>query len=169
MRYTIEQDGTPIEIDVQPLGPQTWSVRLGDRPARIVRARRDGDVVHLIDGLKTTEVRLAEVDSERYAWADGQHTRFALLSDRAARIRARSRSADGGSGDRTIRSPMPGRVVKVLVAEGDRVAAGQGVVIVEAMKMENELRAGVDGTVSAVRCAEGDLVDGGAELIVLAE
>ena len=62
---------------------------------------------------------------------------------------------------------MPGRIVKVLVKAGDRVAGGQGLVVVEAMKMENELRAPRDGTVAAVRVSEGMSVDANAVLVVV--
>ncbi len=62
---------------------------------------------------------------------------------------------------------MPGRVVRVLVAAGDRVAAGQGLAVVEAMKMENEVAAPAAGVVSDVRAAPGDSVEAGAVLVTL--
>ena len=62
---------------------------------------------------------------------------------------------------------MPGKVVRVLVKPGDTVAARQPLVVVEAMKMENELRAGRDGTVAEVHVREGVSVDAGALLIVI--
>ena len=62
---------------------------------------------------------------------------------------------------------MPGKIVKVLVRPGDAVAARQGVVIVEAMKMENELRSQNSGTVSDVRVKEGDSVEAGAILVIV--
>ncbi len=76
--------------------------------------------------------------------------------------------AAAASGPVTVKSPMPGRVVKVLVAPGARVASGQSVVVVEAMKMENELRAPRAGTVLDVRCAEGATVEAGQDLVTLA-
>jgi biotin carboxyl carrier protein len=62
---------------------------------------------------------------------------------------------------------MPGRVVKILVKTGDSVAAGQPAVVVEAMKMENELRAPRSGTIRELRCAEGATIDAGQELILI--
>jgi biotin carboxyl carrier protein len=62
---------------------------------------------------------------------------------------------------------MPGRIVKLLVQRGDTVAARQGLVVVEAMKMENELRSPKDGTVAEVRVSEGMSVDAGAVLLVV--
>jgi len=78
------------------------------------------------------------------------------LADRAA-----------GSGPRRIAAPMPGKVIRVLVTIGDAVRARQPVVVIEAMKMENELRAGRDGTVAEVHAREGMLVEAGALLIVI--
>ncbi len=63
---------------------------------------------------------------------------------------------------------MPGKVVAVLVAEGDAVELGQGIVVVEAMKMENELRAAADGVVKTVHVAAGEAVTGGAPLVTIA-
>ncbi len=67
--------------------------------------------------------------------------------------------------EQVVRSPMPGRVVKVLVAKGDAVEAGQGLVVLEAMKMENEVRARAAGTVGEVHVTAGTAVDGNAKLV----
>jgi biotin carboxyl carrier protein len=64
-------------------------------------------------------------------------------------------------------APMPGRIVKVLVKAGDRVAGGQGLVVVEAMKMENELRATGNGTVASVQVTEGMSVEANTVLVVV--
>ena len=71
-------------------------------------------------------------------------------------------------GDGVITSPMPGKVVKLLVAEGDEVEAGAPIVVVEAMKMENELSAPKAGTVQKLHVAQGDTVEGGARLVTVA-
>ena len=84
--------------------------------------------------------------------------------------RERSGSDDdgpGATGPVSIVAPMPGRVVKVLVAPGDAVLARQGLVVVEAMKMENELRAPRAGTVADVRVREGAPVDANVVLVVI--
>jgi biotin carboxyl carrier protein len=84
--------------------------------------------------------------------------------------RRRSRTADAGThahGEQAVVAPMPGRVVRVLVAAGDEVAARQGVVIVEAMKMENELRAPKAGRVKDVGVAPGTSVEAGRVLVVI--
>jgi biotin carboxyl carrier protein len=73
----------------------------------------------------------------------------------------------GTEGRQSIVAPMPGRVVRVLVKPGDRISVGQGVVIVEAMKMENELRSPKDGVVREVKTIEGTAVEAGAVLVVI--
>ena len=72
-----------------------------------------------------------------------------------------------GSGPLRISAPMPGKVVRILVKAGDPVRAGQAVVVVEAMKMENELRADRDGTVAEIHTREGMSVEAGALLVVI--
>jgi biotin carboxyl carrier protein len=86
---------------------------------------------------------------------------------RRAKIAPPARPAADGAAPITIRSPMPGRVVKVGAKAGDKVTAGQTVVVVEAMKMENELRATRAGTVAEVRCSEGAAVEAGQDLVVV--
>ncbi|MEO7133498.1 MAG: biotin/lipoyl-containing protein [Vicinamibacterales bacterium] len=72
-----------------------------------------------------------------------------------------------GSGPQRVTSPMPGKVVRILVKPGDEVKARQGVAVVEAMKMENELRAARDGRVREVSVAEGQSVDAGTLLLIV--
>ena len=71
------------------------------------------------------------------------------------------------TGASAVQSPMPGKVVKVLVAVGDEVKTGQGVVVVEAMKMENELKSPKDGKIKAVSVKEGQAVEAGQSLVTL--
>ena len=88
-----------------------------------------------------------------------------VLQEARGDVRAAARRA---SGPFRLVSPMPGRVVRVLAAAGADVAAGQGLVVVEAMKMENELRAPRAGRVAEVAVREGQAVDAGALLAVIA-
>jgi biotin carboxyl carrier protein len=83
------------------------------------------------------------------------------------RARARGAGTGPGTGPQRVVAPMPGKIVRVPVAAGDTVRAGQPLVVVEAMKMENELRAGRDGTVADVHAREGMSVEAGALLVVI--
>ncbi len=76
----------------------------------------------------------------------------------------RTRTGVGAAGRAAITAPMPGRIVRVLVAEGDEVEAGQGIVVVEAMKMQNELKAPRAGRVTSLAVKAGDSVIAGAAL-----
>lgn len=82
---------------------------------------------------------------------------------------SRARDAEGGepTGVQSLRAPMPGRIVRVLVAHGERVAARQPLVVMEAMKMENELHSPLAGTVTEVRVEAGETVEADAVLVVV--
>ena len=86
-------------------------------------------------------------------------------SERARALAAVFGGRSGAQGDGLVKSPMPGRVLKVLVKAGDEVVAGSPLVVVEAMKMENELSATKSGTVAEVFVAPGATVEGGAKLV----
>lgn len=98
----------------------------------------------------------------------GRTFRAEVLDERAARVRRLSGPAAGPAGAPALKAPMPGLVVRVEVDGGQAVEAGAPVVIVEAMKMENELRAVAAGTVSKVRVAAGDAVEKGQVLVEFA-
>ena len=166
MRYTIEIDGEAVQVDVSALGAGRYQVRVGEGEAQTVSARAGAEGVHLLAGDRSLEVRTGSGarGDDLHVHAAGRSASLTVLDDRAARLRARRASALGG-GDDVVRSPMPGRVVDVLVGEGDVVEAGQGVVIVEAMKMENELRASGPGVVREVHVRPGDAVESGADLV----
>jgi biotin carboxyl carrier protein len=105
-------------------------------------------------------------DGELVVRVDGEPVRLAVPEPRP-RVGRRGHDAGAAGGPAAVSAPMPGRVVKVLVSPGESVAARQPVVVVEAMKMENELRAPRAGTVREIRAAEGASVEAGAVLVVL--
>jgi biotin carboxyl carrier protein len=125
----------------------------------------DGDTLSLIEGSASREVRF-------HRRADGLdvafHGRiFDAVVSRAGRAAVAENGHAADSGPQVIKTPMPGRIARVLVAAGDRVTARQPVVIVEAMKMENELRSPKDGTVKEVLVAAGTAVEAGTVLLVI--
>ena len=87
------------------------------------------------------------------------------LDERARAIRELSGAATQASGPAHLVAPMPGMIIRLNVAQGDQVRAGQGLVVMEAMKMENELRASVAGVVRKVLVAPGSAVEKGALLL----
>ena len=136
-------------IDVARVG-DTWSLLVGDGPCR-----------------RSYEVTFSEGSGQ-----SGQLTVYVngtpVVVDMPGRGRRRATpEADDRGGPVAVSAPMPGRVVKILVKVGDAVSARQGLLVLEAMKMENELRAPRAGTVKEVRAAQGALVEPGAVVVVL--
>lgn len=93
--------------------------------------------------------------------------RSAAVEVRDPRSFNRNRQAGIGHGRQTVSAPMPGKVVRVLIREGDVVEAGAGLVVVEAMKMQNELKAPKAGKVTRLSAKEGDTVTAGEPLVVI--
>jgi biotin carboxyl carrier protein len=148
---SIRVDGVETGIAVEQAEPGLWLLRHGSEQ---VLAHVDG-----AGGKLTVELRRPGRDPAVIATE---------VSDaRRARIAAPARAAADGTTPVTIRSPIPGRVVKLAAKAGDRVAVGQTVVVVEAMKMENELRAPRAATIAQVHCVEGAAVEGGQDLVTL--
>jgi biotin carboxyl carrier protein len=148
----ISVDGVARALDVRQVEPGVWSLMDGTHQAI---AQVDGAAPKLSIELATAGHDPLVVPVEV---APARSSPVAALAQRP------SASA---SAPAALRSPMPGRVVKILVKTGDRVTAGQAVVVVEAMKMENELRATRAGTVQALRCEEGAAVESGQDLVVI--
>jgi biotin carboxyl carrier protein len=152
--------------------PGEFAVSVKGR-TRIVNASWiDSNTLSLIEGSSVRDVRFQEgADGMLRVAFDGKHFETAV-SSKKDRVQfsdptARKSSPDPSTGSHTVKAPMPGRVVRVLVAVGDRVNARQGVVIVEAMKMENELRSTKEGVVKEVNVLQGAAIDAGMVLVVI--
>ena len=133
-------DGKTVTVDARMLQPGVMSLVVEGRQYRCVL---DGDAV-LIDG-----------------------RRFAFEVSDPRSLQGRRGVGEGAVGPRTVKAPMPGRVVRVLVAVGDDVSEQQGVVVIEAMKMQNELKSPKAGRVIRVAVAVGDTVGAGEVLVVV--
>ena len=167
MRYTVEINDRLVPVEITALGTGRYQVQIDGGAPKYLDASVDGDQVHLLTEQSSFRVVLGTKGTAQHAHTRGAMTQLTVLDSRTARRRASAGGGAAGAGAATVRSPMPGRIVSVLVTEGDTVTAGQGVVIVEAMKMENELRAEIDGVVSKIHVKPDDRVDGNAELINL--
>jgi biotin carboxyl carrier protein len=142
-RFTITVDGAAQQIDARALRPGTWSLIIAGTSYVVdLDHRRTGIAASIGDSCATLRVE------------DALHRR--LASAAGARPQPRGEA---------LRAPIAGKVVKVLVAVGDQVAAGAAVIVLEAMKMENELAAERGGTVSAIHKAAGQAVDTGDLLV----
>jgi len=147
-------DGTTHIVDAHRVGESAWSL--------LVRGDGADDAPRSVDA---SFAQMAGGDLDVHV--DG---RVVSLQIRPAGSFGRQKKAGPGgsaSGPQRIVAPMPGKVVRVLVKPGDEVRARQGLVVVEAMKMENELKAARDGRVRDVSVVEGQSVDAGAVLLVV--
>jgi biotin carboxyl carrier protein len=128
------------------------------------------DAAVLVEGATRTRVRFVTEHGHPEVLVDGWHLDVAVESERRASLREKARrgagTADHG-GPTEVRAIIPGRVVSVSVAPGDEVVAGQQLLVVEAMKMQNELHAPRAGTVSSVAAGTGRTIEVGDLLLVL--
>jgi biotin carboxyl carrier protein len=141
-----------------------WTLTVDGRPVPVDMVR-NGERWSLLVGARSYDVAVERTGSfDRTVYLDGNAIALSLSNGRARRGRA---EGSGGAGPMRIVAPMPGRVVKLLVSTGEHVAARQGLVVVEAMKMENELRAPRAGTVTELAVAAGTSVEAGTLLVVV--
>jgi len=163
---------------IAKLGARSYTVEIEEVGRSLYRVAVEGNEF-LVDGKKTgltnysliVDNRSFEVDvditeDEYRVLVDGRSYHVELVDERRVRL--------GGAqpgiqleGRQQVLVPMPGKVIAVLVGEGDRVEKGQGLVIVEAMKMENEVRSPIAGEVKQVRVKTGDALEAGALLMVV--
>ena len=182
MIYDVEVNGRTRRLEILKRG-KTFEVSVDGR-----KQAADIAVVNDIWSLILSDVDNGEAGSEDAAVArrsheiaivehqatgdlsvhvNGRLITVTVSGARPAWTRRGQDAAGSGKGPAKVVAPMPGKVVKVLVKPGDAVAARQGVVVVEAMKMENELRSPKAGTVVEVRATEGTSVEAGATLVVI--
>ena len=160
------------------LGDKTYTVEIEETGKSLYRVAVDGSEF-LVDGKKTGvtnyslivdnrsfEVEVDISEDEYRVLVDGRSYHVDLLDERRMRVGG-LQSAIELQGRQSVSVPMPGKVIAVLVSEGDPVERGQGLVIVEAMKMENEVRCPINGEVKEVRVKTGDALEAGAVLVVV--
>ena len=160
------------------IGERSWSIELGPsgvivdgEPVDVDLARIEGGPIRSLR-VEGASHRLVARRADREKWdlhLRGRRIRAHVVDERTRAIREMTGAAAGPVGPRPIVAPMPGMVVRVEVSEGDIVRAGQGVVIVEAMKMENELTAEADAVVTRVLVSEGEAVEKDQLLVDLAD
>jgi biotin carboxyl carrier protein len=143
--YRILEAGESLTLDARRVASGRWSILWGAR-SFAVDIRRRGSSYEVQVGGRTYRFDLVDPDRS-----------------------GGSGAGTGASGGGDVTTPMPGRVVRLLRAVGDPIRRGEGVVVVEAMKMENELEAPRDGVVLEVRVREGDRVEGGVVLAVIGD
>jgi biotin carboxyl carrier protein len=157
--YLVSIDGRDVEVDVKHIDG-TLSLLIGTRSYEVlVGPPRDATMMIHVNGVPV-EVSVTAAVEATPSTSLGTGPSHPSPGRTAA-------TASEASGPQQVKAPMPGKIVKLLVKPGDRVESRQGLVVVEAMKMENELRARSAGTVAEVRTVEGASVEAGAILVIL--
>ncbi|HXG65719.1 MAG TPA: biotin/lipoyl-containing protein [Blastocatellia bacterium] len=163
MKYEADIDGRQVTLEVEQRNGQV-TAKIGERSYSLKVISPESGVYLIFDGDNVYEARVspAEADALRVKVRDRVFT--ANIIDRKRR---RSASEHGAEGQQPLTAPMPGKVVRILVEADSEVAAGQGVVVVEAMKMQNEIKSPKAGRVTEIRVSEGDAVSAGQVLAIV--
>jgi biotin carboxyl carrier protein len=169
MTFEIELNGRTRTVSVEKASGGTFRVSLDGRPQDLDAARVGIYGLSLLHGRsgvsREIQVTPGSTRGELLISLAGR-TITAVVNGSRTRRAGPDRGA-GAHGEQSIMAPMPGRVVRVLVAAGDEVAVRQGVVVVEAMKMENELRSPKAGRVKEINVTAGTSVEAGRVLLVV--
>ena len=164
----IQMNGCTRRIELSespddPSGPIEYNID-GETKQADVSLLSPGVLSLVIDG-RSYRCILDEGPTGRAVLLDGKRFAYALDDPRSLRSR-RGAAADTG-GPRPIKAPMPGRVVRILASAGDAVEAQQGILVIEAMKMQNEMKSPKDGRVVRIAVSVGDTVQAGQVLAVI--
>ena len=167
MQYEIEVAGKARQVTVVRTGG-AFAVTVDGNTRHVDAARIDAQTLSLlVDTMSRKSYDIVAMPDP----VPGQWTVYVGATPVTVALNGRRRRQKAGgpaaSGPQRVVAPMPGKVVKILVQAGEAVRARQPLVVVEAMKMENELRAGRDGTVADIHAQEGASVDAGALLVVI--
>jgi biotin carboxyl carrier protein len=163
MKYEAEIDGQPLIIEFDQRDGRV-SATIDGRAYDVEVLRPEDGVYLILAGEHVYEARVSPDTSGKFNVRIRDRVFSARLIDRKHRRHGEEHSQEG---PQQLIAPMPGKVVRVLLQEGDEVEAGQGVVIVEAMKMQNEIKSSKKGRVLEVRVSEGETVNANHVLAVV--
>jgi len=164
MKLVIQINGAARELEILEPGPNCRYrfAQAAERTAN-VELPEPGAYSILTNG-RVYEARVEETPAGLVVLVDGHRFEIDVQDPRRWRSKA---AGGGGEGVAAVRAPMPGKVVRVLVAAGDSVAAGQGLVVVEAMKMQNEMKAPRAGRIIKIAVEAGSAVSAGEVLATI--
>ena len=165
MKYSVEVAARIVEVEIDESG-----IKVDGRPTQAVLLGAPRTAQRRLARGQLSRGVLAMPGDEAGSWRlvfDGSRVEALVLDERGRIARNAGRSGAAATGSGTLKAPMPGLVVRVLVSVGEEVEAGQGLVVVEAMKMENELKAGRSGKVERILVEKGSRVEKGAVLLEL--
>src|SRR3954447_19573254 len=164
MIYEVSVDGKPHRLEWDRAEGR-WKCTLDSKPVMIDAVLTRPDVLSVLIEGKAFEIKRERTAADLHLWVGSARFEVELRDPRS--LRERRGAGIGDQGARKLLAPMPGKVVRVLAAEKSTVEAGQGVIVVEAMKMQNEIKSPKKGTVQKVLAAEGTAVNAGDVLAIV--
>jgi biotin carboxyl carrier protein len=164
MLFHVSIDGKTYRLELQRI-EERWQCRLDGREVSLDALLARRDVLSLLIDGKAYEIKRERTATDLHLWVGSARYVAEIRDPRSLRSR---RGSDADSpGPRKLLAPMPGKVVRVLLQEGSEVAAGQGVLVVEAMKMQNEIRSPRHGRVEKIVAGAGAAVNAGDVLAIV--
>ena len=169
MHYDISVDGKVYRVDLKkvsaPNQQDHWICRLDGREISVDGVQLGSNRLSLVSDGKSFEIRRETArDIERVLVRGRQYD---VTVQDATSLKSRKRSVADNAGSLKLTAAMPGKVIRVLAKDGDTLQAGMGILVVEAMKMQNELRSPKDGRLKQMLAREGMNVNAGDVLAVL--
>ena len=164
MIYDVNIDGKNFKLDLER-GEKGWRCHLDDREIQMdaVLARRD--VLSVIISGKAYEIKREQTPTDLHLWVGP--VRYAAEVRDPRSLRGRKGAGIDDAGPKKLVAPMPGKVVRVMVVQGEQVEAGQGILVMEAMKMQNEIKSPKKGTMQKIVAYEGASVNPGDVLAIV--
>ena len=163
MTYDVTIDGKNYRLELNRADGR-WSCRFDGREVEVDAVLARPDVLSLRIANQAYEVKCERVAGDLHLWVGS--ARFAAEVRDPRSFRGRARMMDD-HGPRKLTAPMPGKVVRVLIGQGTEVEAGTGVLVVEAMKMQNEVKSPKKGTIQKILVSEGAAVNAGEVLAIV--
>jgi len=169
MRYYVTLDPTPSAaptiVDVTELPTGELEVTLDGKKVAVDVVDLSGSLSIRVGG-RMVDLTTEGQPPEMGAIANG-HRSYVRVESERQRAAAAAKKGGAAGGDKVVKAPMPGRVVRILVGKGAEIAAGQTLCVIEAMKMENEVKAKAAGVVLDVHVTDGATVEGNGKLFTL--
>ncbi len=164
MTFEIVIDGKPHKLELEHEGSH-WTCQLDGETLEADALVTKHDVISILIGGTHYEVKRERTATDTHLWV--KNSRFAVEVRDPRSLRSRKAAAASGEGPQKLTAPMPGKVVRIILPTGSEVEAGQGVLVVEAMKMQNELKSPKKGIVKQVMVSEGASVSAGDVLAIV--
>ncbi len=165
--YIATLDDVEYKIEVKEIGDEKYEVLINDTPYTLDARSVDSSLYSIIMDGKSYEIDIDYKDSIYHVYNDGKLFKIELMDELKKRMLEKRGGAGGLEGAYTVKSEMPGKIVEVKVKVGDEIKKGDVLLILESMKMQNEIKSPKDGKVTEVFIKGGDTIEAEANLITI--